>query len=131
MEILSRLALVIHWIGFLIGLSFSLFLMRALLFNETNDSPDFFMYLAIALGFIIPWLIGWVIRFILVGNINLLPWAKVTKLNNNFNESGIEEKDASLNSESEEDWLLNFMMSAFVFIFLVFVFGSFFGLIPF
>lgn len=125
MEILSRLALVIHWIGFLFGLSFSFFLMRALLFNVTNDSPDLFVYLAIALGFIIPWLIGWVIRFILVGNIKLLPWGRVTKLNNNFNESGIEEEDASLNSESEENWLIHFIVGAFIFIFLVLLFGTF------
>ena len=66
---LERLALVIHWIGFIIGaVSF-------LAFTLTFMTAGSFWYLLSGVMFGIgPHLCGWLIRFILTGNKSFFPW---------------------------------------------------------
>jgi|TARA_B110000914_G_scaffold64934_1_gene56680 hypothetical protein len=68
-NVLSRLALVIHWAGFMLGLMLSL-LMIMMVFQQPLVIfvvPFIFLFFA---GF------GWLIRFILVGKIPFLPYKK-------------------------------------------------------
>ena len=72
MEILKRLAFVIHWIGFIIGV---------ISFLLISFAPDGYgnilgwerLLLGIFL-FALYTSIGWLIRYVISGNIHVLPW---------------------------------------------------------
>jgi hypothetical protein len=73
---IERLGLVIHWFGFLVGVFFFLTLMIVgFMSNETGlqGAAPFFSAPVFAL---IPWGIGWLIRYIAVGKVKSLPWEK-------------------------------------------------------
>ena len=72
MGIVSRIGLVIHWFGFLLGAFFFAFLIFTGF--EESSGPAFFT--APFLYFLFSGL-GWLIRYILVGRIKLLPWKKI------------------------------------------------------
>jgi hypothetical protein len=66
---IKRLGLVIHWLGFIIGIGSSLFL-ASVLFNEGIG-------IAFSLGvifFVVFHLVGWAVRYILTGNKSIFPW---------------------------------------------------------
>ena len=68
---LNRLTLVIHLLGFLTGIltgiGCSVFMI--------SKADGFWLSMFIgSLMFVIPWGLGCLVRFILVGKINLLPW---------------------------------------------------------
>ena len=67
---IKRLGLVIHWLGFIIGVGSSLSIV-AMLFNGGVG-------IAFSLGgifFVVFHLVGWAVRFILTGNKLLFPWS--------------------------------------------------------
>ena len=69
MEILKRLALVIHWIGFIVGV------ITFLLISFSDG--DIFGLTRLLLGIFFLFLytgIGWLIRYVISGMINFLPW---------------------------------------------------------
>ena len=81
-NIVQRLGLVIHWAGVLVT---ALFLVYTLIFSlEHSDGLlsyfDEFLFDHILNDEFFPlqilFLIGWVVRFILVGKVHILPWKK-------------------------------------------------------
>ncbi len=69
MEILKRLALVIHWIGFIVGV------ITFLLISFSDG--DIFGLTRLLLGIFFLFLytgIGWLIRYVISGMIHFLPW---------------------------------------------------------
>lgn len=66
-SVLSRLGLIIHWGGFLIGLMTSL----AIIMNVFQQPLAIFIA---PFSFIFFTGLGWIIRFILVGKIHFLPY---------------------------------------------------------
>ena len=73
---LERLALVIHWFGFLIGIFiFFLFMGVGFTSDQTGLQGAAPFFTAPVFAFI-PWGIGWLIRFIVVGKVKSLPWEK-------------------------------------------------------
>ena len=73
MEIVKRLALMIHWIGFLLGSFFFLgFMIGGFFVDGLEDSVTAFLAAPVMLVLFAG--IGWLIRFILVGKINFYPW---------------------------------------------------------
>lgn len=67
----ERLTLVIHWIGF----GGSLFLVFLLFFKYSNDYPTW----ANALIVLAPNTLGWLIKYIVTGNSNFLPFEEESK----------------------------------------------------
>lgn len=77
-EIVNRLGLVIHWIGFVVGIM--LFVTMIVggfveLADASSDAPASFI-LAILL-FLVCLLPAWLIRYILVGKCSVYPWEKL------------------------------------------------------
>ena len=74
MEIAKRLGLVIHWIGFVIGL----FFFGLFVFISLSGAESDALYVR-GIGFLIFTVassIGWLIRYIIAGKIPFLPWKK-------------------------------------------------------
>jgi hypothetical protein len=79
-NIAQRLGLVIHWAGFLVT---ALYLILAILDSfKLSDGLVFYFDELIfdhilqlyAFPILISFLLGWLIRFILVGKVHILPW---------------------------------------------------------
>ena len=69
MEILKRLALVIHWIGFIVGV------ITFLLISFSDGSIQGLTKLLLGFFFLILYTgIGWLIRYVISGMIHFLPW---------------------------------------------------------
>ena len=80
---LNRFALVIHWISFLVGLTIATVIIYNAYLNLTTvrslDGGYDTQYLIESALLLIPisilpLLLGWLIRYILIGKVHLLPW---------------------------------------------------------
>jgi len=71
-DFINRVALVIHWFGFILGASIPTLFLFATIFGNDPDSSG--VLLVSPLIFIIFSLGAWVIRYILVGKCHFLPW---------------------------------------------------------
>jgi hypothetical protein len=70
---LKRLALVIHWVGFLSGAALVIGFLLAVI--TLGWSQGIFVAIGFLLAlFLVPFLAGWVVRFILTGNKSFFPW---------------------------------------------------------
>lgn len=74
-DFINRLALVIHWTGFVVGvLGFITMIVGgfAELAEASSDAPaSFLLSVVVFLVFLLP---AWLIRYILVGKCSIYPW---------------------------------------------------------
>jgi len=75
MEIIKKIALAVHWIGFICAIFLGLLFIGWALVPEFADRRVLMFSLGIfgcfsCLGF------GWLARFIIVGKVHFLPWKK-------------------------------------------------------
>jgi len=84
---ISRLGIVIHWLGFLVGLTLSAAALQYFLWMDNHTETRGFLgeiifdYSLRDTPIYSPWVLliclsGWPIRFILSGHKNPLPWSK-------------------------------------------------------
>ena len=80
---LERFALVIHWIGFVTGLILATVITKNMYLNITKVrsldntlDTEFIIQSALLLipVSVLPLLLAWLIRYILIGKIHILPW---------------------------------------------------------
>ena len=83
MNIADRLGLVIHWIGFGWGLiNAGMKAYNALLIDmyvrEVDDELDYSFliesFLLLPIAFLLPLMLGWLIRYVLCGKVHILPF---------------------------------------------------------
>ena len=82
-NIVQRLGLVSHWIGFITGVTFAIGIIHGgyvsvmHIYSITGDIRAVYVFqlllLAIA-AFLLPLLLGWLIRYSLSGNVKILPF---------------------------------------------------------
>jgi hypothetical protein len=70
--VLSRLALVIHWVGFIFGVIFFFGAMIGGFVESGSDDIAMFLSAPLLLFFFTG--IGWLIRYIIVGKVHYLPY---------------------------------------------------------
>ena len=69
-DFINRLALVIHWCGFLIGAL--IFTIGMFMGFTTSGGVEVFLTAPVA--FLVVWGFGWLIRYIMVGKCKMNPW---------------------------------------------------------
>jgi len=71
---IKRLALVIHWIGFLFGCGISVLAFSILIDEYPNNSDIVIQFTFTVIGPVLGTIPTWAIRFILTGNKTFFPW---------------------------------------------------------
>ena len=76
---LGRIALVIHWFGFLVGIFFGGVWLYTILEEWSVTTPNYGLILigGTVAFWLVPSLLAWLIRYILVGKIPFEPWKEV------------------------------------------------------
>ena len=74
-EFIDRLGLVIHWLGFLLGISIPIGFLFGAIFVNDPDNLSVLPYTPIM--FLLFSLSAWLFRFILSGKNHFLPWKKI------------------------------------------------------
>ena len=82
-NIVQRLGLVSHWIGFITGVTFAIVIIWGgyssvmHIYSITGDIRAVYVFQLLALtiaAFLLPLLLGWLIRYSLSGNVKILPF---------------------------------------------------------
>ena len=71
---IKRLALVIHWMGFLFGCGISVLALSILIGKYPNNSDIINQFTFTVIGPVLGTIPTWAIRFILTGNKTFFPW---------------------------------------------------------
>jgi hypothetical protein len=71
MEILKRIALIAHWVGFVCASFLGLLFMVSIF---TNSDLGWLAFLMSIFSFFSCSGLGWLVRFVLIGKVHFLPW---------------------------------------------------------